>query len=273
MAPENTEAILLKYGNMTESELQLTTEEIWQRRQNMRGHFFRATSLPNKPYVTEVSNGCKSQECFKGMYPDIWHNLQRLMNFTYEITMPPDKSWGTYKDGKWNGMIRQLVEDEVDIAPAEFTVTHIRSTSVDFLVPIAESHQRLFISNPAESFNWRAYIEPVLLEAWGGVGLAILVLPPILAFLMLYNTEPSRGEFTLSKCYCFFPATMVMWAWSATPNSYHSRIGFYVLLLAGTLLYYHWEAMLISYLAVRTIVLPFNSLEELAYQTDFNVSI
>ena len=66
LAPEISEAILLNFGNVTDSELQLTSEEIWQRRQNMRGHFFRATSLPNKPYVTEVSNGCKSQECFKG---------------------------------------------------------------------------------------------------------------------------------------------------------------------------------------------------------------
>ena len=31
------------------------------------------------------------------MYPDIWHNLQGLMNFTYQITFPPDMGWGTFK--------------------------------------------------------------------------------------------------------------------------------------------------------------------------------
>lgn len=69
-----------------------------------------------------------------GMYPDIWHNLQGLMNFTYQITFPPDMGWGTFKNGKWNGMIRQLVDDEIDIAPAEFTITQSRSQGVDFLV-------------------------------------------------------------------------------------------------------------------------------------------
>ena len=169
-------------------------------------------------------------------------------------------------------MIRQLVDDEIDIAPAEFTITQSRSSAVDFLVPIAESHQRLFVVNPADSFNWMAYIEPLLWEAWGGVVLSIVFLPPFIAYFMLYGKESNYSEFTLSKCYCFVAGTMAVWSWSHTPNTYHSRIGFYCVLLAGTLIYYHWEAMLISYLAVRTIVLPFNSLEELAYQTDFNVS-
>ncbi|TRY79728.1 hypothetical protein TCAL_16114 [Tigriopus californicus] len=33
------------------------------------------------------------------------------------------------------------------------------------------------------------------------------------------------------------------------------------LLLGGTLVFWHWEAMLISYLATRVIVLPFESLQ------------
>ena len=78
---------------------------------------------------------------------------------------------GKSKNGKWNGMIRQLLEDEIDIAPAEFTITQLRSTVVDFLVPIAESHQRLFIPNPADSLNWKAYVEPILVDAWILIGL------------------------------------------------------------------------------------------------------
>ncbi len=35
----------------------------------------------------------------------------------------------------------------------------------------------------------------------------------------------------------------------------------YSLLCGCTLIYYHWEAMLISYLATRVVVLPFKSLE------------
>ena len=84
------------------------------------------------------------------MYPDVWHNLQGLMNFTYQITFPPDMGWGTFKNGKWNGMIRQLVDDEIDIAPAEFTITQSRSQGVDFLVTFkiynSSVHQSLMLN-------------------------------------------------------------------------------------------------------------------------------
>ena len=91
----NSEAILLNYGNWTLQRSLITpTEEIWARRIDLKGQFFRASALPNKPYVTVVEEGCTSQDCFQGMYPDVWHNLQKLMNFTYKIYLPFDNSWG-----------------------------------------------------------------------------------------------------------------------------------------------------------------------------------
>ncbi len=40
-----------------------------------------------------------------------------------------------------------------------------------------------------------------------------------------------------------------------------------------TKIYWHWEAMLISFLQVRKTVLPFNSLEELYTSTDYKVVV
>ena len=77
-------------------------------------------------------------------------------------------------------------------------------------IPIAESHQRLFVVNPAESFNWMAYIEPLLWESWGGVLIGILLLPPIIAAYMSYGKEPNRDEFTLSKCYCLYSMYQIL---------------------------------------------------------------
>ena len=38
------------------------------------------------------------------------------MNFTYEMTKPPDKQWGAIKsDGTWSGMIGMLIRKEIDI--------------------------------------------------------------------------------------------------------------------------------------------------------------
>ena len=48
--------------------------------------------------------------------------------------------------------------------------------------------------------------------------------------------------------------------------------GFSVM-LASVLLYWHWEAMLISYLATRVIVLPFKNIEELVKTTSFKIAL
>ncbi len=60
--------------------------------------------------------------------------------------------------------------------------------------------------------------------------------------------------------------------WSPVPEKPHGRIIFFSVVLFGTMVYYHWEAMIISYLSMRTIRLPFNSLEELLSNTEFKVA-
>ena len=44
-------------------------------------------------------------------------------------------------------------------------------------------------------------------------------------------------------------------------------------MLASVLIYWHWEAMLISYLATRVIVLPFNNIPELVENSNFKISL
>ena len=44
-------------------------------------------------------------------------------------------------------------------------------------------------------------------------------------------------------------------------------------MFGGTFVFWHWEAMLISYLATRVVVLPFNSLVQLVGDTDINIAL
>ena len=38
------------------------------------------------------------------------------MNFTYQVTKPPDNKWGTLtKDGSWNGLVNELINKRADI--------------------------------------------------------------------------------------------------------------------------------------------------------------
>ena len=64
---------------------------------------------------------------------------------------------------------------------------------------------------------------------------------------------------------------MTMRGWSHEPTKNSGKLVFFSLMFFGILTYWHWEAMLISYLSTRFIVLPFNTIPELIDRTAFKI--
>ena len=108
-------------------------------------------------------------------------SLQEIMNFTYTVIKPPDGQYGVIQpDGTWNGMVKLLANQDVDIATTTFAVTQERSTVITFASPIFDTYYSLFIKNPAEIFNTMAYIEPMHWLAWIGMFVLLATVPPLL---------------------------------------------------------------------------------------------
>ena len=103
------------------------------------------------------------------------------MNFTYTVIKPPDGLYGSIQpDGTWNGMVKLLANQDIDIAPAPFAVAQQRSTVMTFATPIFEVYYTLFIKNPADIFNIMAYIEPLHWLVWVGMFVLLATVPPLL---------------------------------------------------------------------------------------------
>lgn len=64
-----------------------------------------------------------------------------------------------------------------------------------------------------------------------------------------------------------------MRSWNVWPVKPAAQIIFFSLLFFGTIMYLHWEAMLISYLATRVTVLPFNGVPELVRKSQFRIIV
>ena len=110
------------------------------------------------------------------------------MNFTYTLTRPPDGQWGAIQtDGTWSGMVKLLADQEVDIATTDFTVTRERSAVMTFASPVGQIYHSLFIKNPAETFNFLAYIEPMHWLVWVCLFVLIVTLPPLLYLAIRYR--------------------------------------------------------------------------------------
>ena len=75
--------------------------------------------------------------------------------------------------------------------------------------------------------------------------------------------EPVQDGLKLSDCYCFAFKALLMQGWSKTPESYQNRIAFVSVMISAMVLYWSWEAMIISYLSVNKEVIPYKSFEEL----------
>ncbi len=73
----------------------------------------RTSALLNIPYETHLEDGCTRPDCFKGMFADVWHLLQDIMNFTYKMYMPEDGQWGALReDGTWTGIVGKCITSQ-----------------------------------------------------------------------------------------------------------------------------------------------------------------
>ena len=164
--------------------------------------------------------------------------------------------------------------NNVPVAATDFTVTMERSAVMTFANPITQIYHSIFIQNPSETFNYMAYIEPLHYMAWVSIIIFILLAPPLLHFTQRIGfQDSSRDEFTLGKSYVYQLSTLTMRGWSETPTKSTAQIALYSLLFFGTMTYWHWEAMLISYLATRVTVLPFNNIPELIALSESKIAL
>ena len=91
---------------------------------------------------------------------------------------------------------------------------------------------------------------------------------------MFFNigSDEYADHYRLGGCYIFLTKTLIMLGNPVMPSKSSNRIAFATVLIGGIVLYYYWEAMLISYLAVRKIELPLRTLEDLQksnFKVDF----
>jgi hypothetical protein len=80
-----------------------------------------------------------------------------------------------------------------------------------------------------------------------------------------------RSEMSVLHSFTFTIGTITMFSW---PSILPNRIMHGTILLAGALIYYHWAAMLISYLSIcpfHSCHIPFNSLREMYEKSNYRL--
>ena len=63
---------------------------------------------------------------------DLLRLLTKELDLTFTVKIVSDNEYGSYRDGKWNGMVGELLDDVVDIAVGPLTITYDREKVVYF---------------------------------------------------------------------------------------------------------------------------------------------
>ncbi|KAL3254855.1 hypothetical protein MRX96_046726 [Rhipicephalus microplus] len=100
-------------------------------------HNFITTTL-NAPYVMEKGPLEKmvGNDRFEGFCVDLLREMSRLLGFHYQLRLVRDGAYGSRTShGHWNGMVRELLDMEADLAIGDLTITYAREAVIDFTMP------------------------------------------------------------------------------------------------------------------------------------------
>lgn len=86
-----------------------------------------------KPFIIKDEDARKG---FSGYCIDLIDKIAEILKFDYEIVAVGDGKFGNMdENGKWNGVVRELIEKRADIGLGSMSVMAERENVIDFTVP------------------------------------------------------------------------------------------------------------------------------------------
>ena len=138
--------------------------------------------------------------------------MSKEVKFKYKFYLVEGGGYGSFKNGRWTGMIADLRAQKADMAVIDMSITSIRQTAVDFTMPFMSTGVGILfkkkIPPPPNPFS---FLQPLSIEVWIytttaylGVSVVLFLLARISPYEWEDNGEgEATNQWTISNALWF----------------------------------------------------------------------
>ena len=191
--------------------------------------------------------------------------------------LPYPGSYGTYDpiNKSWNGMIKELIDNETDLGPYDFTQITVRNMYASPGLTLTKTYAVVYFWKvPNNSPGWFSMLNTFSIEFW-----MLSLVAVIIIFLSLHLTQLMEPKY--KKSHSIFVLIAIIRAFLSQPFddqtllskrlSWSSSFLVFTLSIMGFFVFAAYTSCLTSILAANSVNIPFRTMEEFAQYTDFKL--
>ncbi|XP_077984684.1 glutamate receptor 4-like [Glandiceps talaboti] len=251
------------------------------------------TTIEAEPYYMLKKNADEftdEQDKYEGYCVDLLKAISSELKFKYKFKLVSDGKYGGYdiKTGQWDGMVRELIDGEADVAVAPLTITSQREQFVEFTTPFMNLGISIMIKKPQNTKpGVFSFLHPLSHEIWMCIVFAYVGVSVVLFLVSRFSPyewhtvdappplfgdsgdrQEMANDFGIFNSLWFSLGAFMQQGCDISPRSLSGRIvggvwWFFTLIIISS-----YTANLAAFLTVERMISPIESADDLSKQTE-----
>ncbi|XP_032425275.1 glutamate receptor ionotropic, NMDA 3A [Xiphophorus hellerii] len=130
------------------------------------------------------------KKCCYGYCVDLLEKLAEDIGFTFDLYIVGDGKYGGYKNGRWTGLVGDLLSGAAHLAVTSFSINSARSQVIDFTSPFFSTSLGILVRTRDTAAPIGAFMWPLHWSMWLGIFVSLHVTA---VFLTLYEWHSPFG--------------------------------------------------------------------------------